>query len=65
MIDDIPFPNFNRNSPVTLAILHKNELKGPVAVGLSLMSSDEILKSGMKGIFFENTQVIFIFRQRF
>lgn len=44
------FPDFEKHSPVTISILTKEgSIKGPVATGASLLSSMEMIASGMQG----------------
>ncbi|KAH7698815.1 Protein C25H3.4, partial [Aphelenchoides avenae] len=49
--DDFPLPPIERGAPVAIAILATKQrtVKGPMAVGKALMSSSEMLASGMKG----------------
>lgn len=44
------FPEFRKHYPVTISVVTKDgTIKGPVAVGVSLLSSMEMLASGMQG----------------
>uniref|UniRef100_A0A915CIR1 SUI1 domain-containing protein n=1 Tax=Parascaris univalens TaxID=6257 RepID=A0A915CIR1_PARUN len=44
------FPEFERNYPVTISVVtNDGHLKGPVGVGVALMSSMEMIANGMQG----------------
>uniref|UniRef100_A0A0M3JLI5 Eukaryotic translation initiation factor 2D (inferred by orthology to a human protein) n=1 Tax=Anisakis simplex TaxID=6269 RepID=A0A0M3JLI5_ANISI len=62
------FPEFNRNFPVAISVITAdgssvkdahNSNSGPVGVGVSLMSSMEMLASGMQG---RGVQILHLYR---
>lgn len=55
------FPEFNRNFPVAISVITADgsSVKGPVGVGVSLMSSMEMLASGMQG---RGVQILHLYR---
>ncbi|KAI1732278.1 translation initiation factor SUI1 domain-containing protein [Ditylenchus destructor] len=54
-LEEVPFPEFAANSPIAIAILENTstndeiKFRGPVAIGRALISSSEMLSSGMRG----------------
>ncbi|KAI1725775.1 translation initiation factor SUI1 domain-containing protein [Ditylenchus destructor] len=54
-LEEVPFPEFAANSPIAIAILENTsatdeiKFRGPVAIGKTLMSSSDMLSSGMRG----------------
>uniref|UniRef100_F1KYL4 Ligatin n=1 Tax=Ascaris suum TaxID=6253 RepID=F1KYL4_ASCSU len=54
------FPEFERNYPVTISVVTNNgHLKGPVGVGVALMSSMEMIANGMQG---RGVQILHLYR---
>jgi translation initiation factor 2D len=49
--EDYPFPEFKKNEPVAIGVYNPNDgtVFGPIAIGSAIMSSTEMIESGMKG----------------
>ncbi|CAI5441537.1 unnamed protein product [Caenorhabditis angaria] len=59
--DKYTFPNIRKGGPVCIALYDssKNEVIGPIAVGCSMMSSEDMLKCGFQG---KGVQILHVFR---
>ncbi|CAD6195280.1 unnamed protein product [Caenorhabditis auriculariae] len=57
--ENYPFPKFRRGGPVAIALCSGTKVTGPVAVGCSMMSSDEMQACGFQG---KGVQLLHVFR---
>uniref|UniRef100_A0A1I7WWI8 PUA domain-containing protein n=1 Tax=Heterorhabditis bacteriophora TaxID=37862 RepID=A0A1I7WWI8_HETBA len=57
--EHFPLPQFQCSSPITISVYCNGKVKGPVAVGIALMSSQDMVVNGFHG---KGVQILHVFR---